>query len=158
MNDPSVIRPVDILLADDNDDDIVLVQESFATERLANLVSVVKDGEEALAYLRRQGKYADAPRPGLVLLDINMPKKSGLEVLHEMKQDPELRSIPAIILTTSRSEEDVVRSYAEGACSFISKPPDFAKLREVTRQFSLYWVMVARVPAVGGQTDARPAD
>lgn len=141
-------RPVDILLADDNDDDILLLQESFAAEHMANLVSVVKDGEEALTYLRRQDPYASAVRPSLVLLDINMPKKSGLEVLREMKQDPELRSLPAVILTTSRREEDVVRSYAEGACSFITKPPDFAKLQEVMHQFSLYWALVARIPCL----------
>ncbi len=152
------VQPIDILLAEDNDDDIVLLQESFAAVHLANLVSVVKDGEEALAYLRRQGNYASAPRPGLVLLDINMPKKTGLEVLQAMKQDPELRTIPAVILTTSRREEDVVRSYAEGACSFISKPPDLAKLQEVARQFSLYWGLVARVPTFGGQSSAHPAD
>jgi CheY-like chemotaxis protein len=147
-------RPIDILLADDNDDDIVLLQESFAAEHLTNLVSVVKDGEEALAYLRRQGQYASAPQPGLVLLDINMPKKSGLEVLEEMKREPALRSIPVVILTTSCREEDVVRSYAGGACSFITKPVTFGKLQEVVHQFALYWALVAHIPAVGEKTGA----
>lgn len=151
-------RPIEILLADDNDDDIVLLKESFAEERLATLVSVVNDGEETLDYLRRQGRYANAARPGLVLLDINMPKKSGLEVLHEMKQDPALRSIPVVILTTSSREEDIIRSYAEGACSFITKPVTFTKLKEVVHRFALYWVLVAKVPHAGGHADAHSAD
>jgi CheY-like chemotaxis protein len=141
--------PIDILLADDNDDDIVLIQESFAEERLANVIYVVKDGEQALAYLRRQGPFAQARRPGLVLLDINMPKKNGLEVLQELKQDPALRSLPVVMLTTSRAEEDVVRSYAAGACSYLMKPVDFEKLREVAHQFTLYWSLVSRIPASG---------
>jgi CheY-like chemotaxis protein len=120
--------PIGILLGDDNDDDILLLQESFAAEHLVKLEAVVRNGEEALAYLRRQGPYASDPRPGLVLLDINMPRMSGLEVLHEMKQDSKLCGIPAVILSTSCREQDIVRSYAEGACSFITKPGDFAEL------------------------------
>ncbi len=141
---------IEILLAEDNDDDVVLIQESFADEHLANVISVVKDGEEALAYLRRQDPYANAPRPGLVLLDINMPRKNGLEVLHEMKQDPSLKSIPVVMLTTSRAEEDVVRSYGEGACSYIMKPVRFEEFQEAVHQFALYWTLVARIPILSG--------
>lgn len=139
-------QPITILLAEDNDDDIVLIREAFGHGKLVNVLEVVKDGEEALAYLRRQGKYLDAELPGLLLLDINMPKKSGLEVLHEVKADPALRHLPVIMLTTSRREEDVIASYAEGACTFIPKPVEFGKLAEVVKHFELYWALVARIP------------
>jgi two-component system, response regulator len=108
---------------------------------------VVRDGEEAMAYLRRQGKYQNAQMPGLILLDINMPKKNGFEVLNEIKKDPALMHMPVVILTTSDSESDIVKSYAKGACSFITKPMDFDKLRDVARQFALYWALIARVPS-----------
>jgi CheY-like chemotaxis protein len=139
-------QPVEILLAEDNEDDIVLTQEAFGEARLVNVLHVVRDGEEALAYLRRQGPYREAARPGLVLLDIAMPKKDGFEVLRELKADPELLSIPVVVLTTSTSEEDVIRSYTAGACSFVSKPVRAERLREVLKQFALYWVLVAKVP------------
>ena len=102
--------------------------------------------EEALAYLRRQGEYQNARMPGLILLDINMPRKNGFEVLNEMKADPALVHIPVIMLTTSDNEADVVKSYAKGACSFITKPMDFDKFGEVVKQFALYWALVSRVP------------
>lgn len=138
---------MEILLVEDNEDDIVLEQEALAEARLVNLMHVVRDGEEAMAYLRRQGAYRNARTPGLVLLDINMPKKNGFEVLHEMKADPALSHIPVVMLTTSESEADVVKSYARGACSYITKPMDFDKFRDVIKQFALYWALVARVPA-----------
>ena len=137
---------VDILLAEDNEDDVFLIQEVFKREKLINLIQVVRDGEEALAYLRLQGKYKEARPPGLLLLDINMPKKNGFEVLKEMKADPALRQIPVVILTTSKREEDVARSYANGACSFISKRIDMGEMREVIKQFGLYWALVSRIP------------
>jgi CheY-like chemotaxis protein len=140
-------QPMEILLVEDNEDDIVLEQEALAEARLVNLMHVVRDGEEAMAYLRRQGAYRNARTPGLVLLDINMPKKNGFEVLHEMKADPALSHIPVVMLTTSESEADVVKSYARGACSYITKPMDFDKFRDVIKQFALYWALVARVPA-----------
>jgi CheY-like chemotaxis protein len=108
---------------------------------------VVRDGEEAMAYLQRQGEYHDAKIPGLILLDINMPKKNGFEVLKEIKADAHLRHIPVVMLTTSESEHDIVKSYAKGACSFITKPMDFDKFGEVIKQFALYWALVARVPS-----------
>ncbi len=143
-------EPMEILLVEDNEDDILLEQEALADAKLINLLYVVRDGEEAIAYLRRQGKYKNAPMPGLILLDINMPKKNGFEVLNEIKADPSLMHIPVIMLTTSDSEADIVKSYAKGACSFITKPMDFDKFRDVVRQFALYWVLVARVPSRQG--------
>lgn len=141
------VQPMEILLVEDNEDDILLEQEALAEARLVNLMYVVRDGEQAMAYLRREGEYQNARAPGLVLLDINMPKKNGFEVLHEMKADPALCHIPVVMLTTSEREADVVKSYAQGACSYITKPMDFDKFRDVIKQFALYWALVARVPA-----------
>jgi len=140
-------QPVEILLVEDNEDDILLEQEAVAEAKLVNLMYVVRDGEEAMAYLRREGRFQNAQLPGLILLDINMPKKNGFEVLNEIKADPALMHIPIVMLTTSDSESDIVKSYAKGACSFITKPMDFDKFREVIRQFALYWALVARVPS-----------
>ena len=138
---------MEILLVEDNEDDIVLEQEALADAKLVNIMYVVRDGEEALAYLRRQGRYHDAKKPGLILLDINMPKKNGFEVLQEMKADVDLRHIPVVMLTTSDREKDVVKSYATGACSFVTKPMDFDRFGEVAKQLALYWAGVARVPS-----------
>src|SRR5205085_3453463 len=124
-------QSVELLLVEDNEDDAVIVQEVFADMRLATLIQVARDGEEALAYLQRQGKYKDVRMPDIVLLDINMPKKNGFEVLEEMKKDARLRSLPVIILTTSQREEDVVRSYATGACSYIHKLVDLEQFKHL---------------------------
>ncbi len=140
-------EPMEILLVEDNEDDILLEQEALADAKLVNLMSVVRDGEEALAYLRRQGEYENARVPGLILLDINMPKKNGFEVLNEIKADPALMHIPVVMLTTSDNEADIIKSYARGACSFITKPMDFDKFRDVIRQFALYWALVSRIPS-----------
>ena len=140
-------QPMELLLVEDNEDDILLEQEALAEAKLVNLMFVVRDGEEAMAFLRREGQYQNAQTPGLILLDINMPKKNGFEVLHELKADPALMHIPVVMLTTSDSEADIVKSYAKGACSYITKPMDFDKLREVIRHFALYWALVARVPS-----------
>ena len=139
-------QPMEILLVEDNEDDILLEQEALKDAKLVNLMHVVRDGEAALNYLRRQGQYQDAQRPGLILLDINMPRKNGFEVLNEMKADAALMHIPVIMLTTSDNEADVVKSYAKGACSFITKPMDFDKFGEVVKQFAIYWALVSRVP------------
>jgi two-component system, response regulator len=140
-------EPMEILLVEDNEDDILLEQEAIADAKLVNLMYVVRDGEEAMAYLRRKGRYQNAQMPGLILLDINMPKKNGFEVLNEIKTDPVLMHIPVVMLTTSDSEADIVKSYATGACSYITKPMDFDKFRDVVKQFALYWALVARIPA-----------
>jgi CheY-like chemotaxis protein len=139
-------QPIEILLVDDNEDDVVLLEESFRDSKFLNLMQVVHDGEEALAYLRREGQYRAAKTPGLVLLDINMPKVNGFEVLRAMKADPLLRTIPVVMLTTSTRDEDIARSYDSGACSFVSKPVNFEKLKEVIKQFMLYWSLVSVVP------------
>ena len=137
---------VEILLAEDNEDDVFLIQEALAQEKLINIMQVVKDGEETMACLRRQGKYKEVKSPGLLLLDINMPKKNGFEVLKEIKADPTLRSLPVVIMTTSKQEEDIARSYANGACSFISKPVSMEQMRAAMKTFALYWALVSRIP------------
>jgi two-component system response regulator len=142
--------PLGILVVDDNDDDVVLLRESLRDQPAINVLHAVRDGEEAMAFLRRQAPYADAPRPGLVLLDINMPKMNGFEVLHEMKIDPLLRAIPVVILTTSNREADVLTAYTGGACSYVSKPVSFDRLKLMAGHFVRYWTTVSRIPAVEG--------
>ena len=143
------LRPLEILLAEDNDDDILLTQEALATGNLVNTLNVVRDGEQAMAYLRREGEYRDAPPPDLVLLDINMPMKGGLEVLKEMKEDLELRHIPVVMLTTSVREQDILSSYEDGASTFIRKPVRLDEFREILTEFQKYWAVVARLPNSG---------
>ena len=139
-------EPVELLLVEDNEDDIVLIEEAFTEARLMNVMFKVRDGVEALAYLKQEGQYKHRRRPGLVLLDINMPRKNGFEVLQAMKADPRLQSLPVVMLTTSDREDDVVRSYTGGACSYIRKPMSLQQLVQVVKNFELYWTMVSRVP------------
>ena len=146
MADDVQPQPIEILLVDDNDDDVVLLTESFQEARFLNLVQVVRDGIEALAYLRHEPPFENAHPPGLILLDINMPKMNGFELLQIIKNDPQLRMIPVVMLTTSTRDEDIARSYEGGACSFVAKPVDLDKLKEVVKQFSLYWTLVSIVP------------
>ncbi len=138
---------IKILLAEDNDDDIVMIQDAFARSRIINSFDVVKNGEEALKFLRKEGQYADRDRPGLILLDINMPKKNGFEVLEALKQDTRFDYIPVIMLTTSEREEDIVKSYKEGACSYITKPVNFNNFSKVIEQFALYWALISKIPS-----------
>ena len=142
-------QPVEILLVEDNEDDIIIIQEVFVDMKLATNVNTVRDGEEALAYLQRKGKYKVARVPDLVLLDINMPKMNGYEVLERMKKEPRLQSLPVIMLTTSQREEDFVRAYASGACSFIHKSVGLDQFREHLKQFEHYWAGVSRIPKSG---------
>ena len=145
----SLRQPITILMADDDPDDRLMTQEAFAECRLRNPLQFVSDGEELLDYLNRRGKYDDDaayPMPGLVLLDLNMPRKDGREVLREIKSDPRLQSIPVVILTTSKAEEDVVRSYKDGVNSFISKPVTFSALIEVVQTLGKYWLQVVDLP------------
>ena len=141
--------PVSVLLVEDNDDDVTLIREAIGEEDLVSITGVVRDGEEALAYLRRQGRYRKVSRPALVLLDINMPKKNGFQVLSELKSDAELRQIPIVMLTTSDRREDALFSYAVGASSFITKPVGFEALQRVMKRFAIYWSRVARPPSPG---------
>jgi CheY-like chemotaxis protein len=138
-----------ILLVEDNEDDIVLIKECLIEAKLINLIHVVKNGEEALLYLRGEDKYKGFEQPGLVLMDINMPRKNGFEALHEIKADPALAHIPVIILTVSASDEDVVRSYSEGACTFIRKPVNFERFKTVINELAVYWALVATIPKRG---------
>ncbi len=140
---------ITILMADDDPDDRLLMEDAMEEAHVANKFDFVEDGEQLMDYLHRRGDYADLadePLPGLILLDLNMPKKDGREALKEIKGDPNLRRIPIIILTTSKAEEDILRSYDLGANSFISKPVTFDKLVEIVRQLSNYWFTIARLP------------
>ncbi|MCM8812664.1 MAG: response regulator [Candidatus Omnitrophica bacterium] len=136
---------IDILLVEDNLDDIQITKRALKQANIINNLFVVRDGQEALDFLHHQGQYTDPAavrRPGLILMDINMPKVSGIEVLKKIKENPALRTIPIIMLTVSKREEDIVCSYATGCNSFIQKPVDFDKFVEVVRQIGLYWGVI----------------
>lgn len=140
---------VTILMADDDEDDCMLAREALAESRLANDLHLVRDGEDLMDYLYRRGKYIEiqtSPRPGLILLDLNMPRKDGREALREIKADPHLRQIPIVVLTTSKAEEDIYRSYELGANSFITKPVTFAALVEVMKTIGKYWFEIVELP------------
>ena len=142
-------RPIVILMADDDADDRMLTKDALTESRVLNDLRFVEDGEELLDYLKGRGVYADrekAPRPGLILLDLNMPKKDGREALKEIKADPELRRIPVVVMKTSKAEEDVYRSYDLGASSFITKPVTFDRLVELMRTMGQYWVEFVELP------------
>lgn len=139
-----------ILMADDDPDDRLLLQDAFDEIRLGNPISFVTDGVELMDYLHRRGAYvhlAGTELPGLILLDLNMPKKDGREALREIKQDPVLRTIPVVILTTSSAEEDILRSYDLGTNSFIIKPVTFDKLVDIIRKVTQYWFEIVRLPS-----------
>lgn len=136
-------QPIVILMADDDADDRLLVQDAMRDARVINDLRFVQDGEDLMEYLYCRGRYADgasAPRPGLILLDLNMPKKDGREALKEIKADPDLRRIPVVVLTTSKAEEDIFRSYDLGASSFIVKPVTFESLVELMKAMGRYWI------------------
>jgi len=137
---------VEILLVDDNEDDIVIIQEAFSEAKHMNVMNRVRDGDEALAYLRQEGPYGMAHRPGLILLDINMPKMNGFEVLEILKRDTSLCSVPVIMLTMSGRDEDILRAYRSGACSYIRKPVDLEEFVVICNQFELYWTAVSKIP------------
>jgi CheY-like chemotaxis protein len=142
-------RPVEILMADDDADDRLMAKKALEEYRLRNGIRFVEDGEELMDYLRRRGKYADpasSPEPGLVLLDLNMPRKDGREALAEIKADPALRHIPVVVLTTSKAEEDIIRSYDLGVNSYITKPVSFQGLAEAMRVLSQYWFEIVKLP------------
>jgi CheY-like chemotaxis protein len=145
-------QPITILMADDDADDRMLVKDAFAESRLNNALHFVEDGEQLLDYLYRRGKFTNlkgTPFPGLILLDLNMPKKDGREALAEIKAHPDLRRIPIVILTTSRAEEDILRTYDLGANSFITKPVTFENLVHVVQVLGSYWVEIVALPGAG---------
>ena len=141
----SEVRVINVLLVEDDPGDVLMTREAFE-EYLNNRLDVVNDGAEAIAYLRREGEYADAPRPDLILLDLNLPRRDGREVLAEVKADDSLRHIPVIVLTTSRADEDVLRSYQLHANAYVTKPVDFDGFIEAIRQIDHFFVSVVQLP------------
>jgi CheY-like chemotaxis protein len=142
-------KPFTILLADDDPEDQMLTRDALAENRCANQLDTVENGEELMDYLNRRGKFnhlANTPLPGLILLDLNMPKKDGREALKEIKEDPMLRRIPVVVLTTSKAEEDIYRTYDIGVNSFITKPVKFDGLVSAMRMLSRYWVEIVELP------------
>ncbi len=147
---PADVHGVSILLADDDEDDRLLAIDALREAKLANDIATVADGEELMDYLHRRGEYSDprsSPRPGLILLDLNMPKKDGREALDEIRADPELRRIPIVVLTTSEAEEDILRTYELGVNSFITKPVSFVGLVQIMRTLRSYWLEIVRLPS-----------
>jgi chemotaxis family two-component system response regulator Rcp1 len=142
---------IDILLVDDNPDDVELTVEALKSTKLANRIAVVEDGVEAIEYLNRRGKYTDAIRPSLILLDLNMPRKDGRQVLEEIKADEDLKTIPVVILTTSQAEEDIVRSYELHCNCYISKPVDLEQFTKVVRTIDDFWFAIVSLPATEGK-------
>ena len=143
----SATAPIDVLLVEDDPGDVLMTREAFEENKVANRLAVVSDGVAAMAYLRREGEYADVPRPDLVLLDLNLPRMDGREVLAAMKSDADLRHIPVVVLTTSEAEEDVLRSYSLHANAYVTKPVDFQRFIDVVRQIDDFFVSVVRLPA-----------
>ncbi len=142
-------KPITILIAEDDEEDRMLASEALRESRLTNEVRFVEDGEELLDYLRRSGKFSDpasSPFPGLILLDLNMPRKDGREALREIKADPALRRIPIVVMTTSKLEEDILRTYDLGANSFITKPVKFEGLVQIMREIGRYWIEIVELP------------
>lgn len=146
MRTPPNGRPIEILLVEDSPGDVRLTLESLKDSKVRNRVSVVDNGEEALAFLRGHNGYSQAPRPDLILLDLNLPKKDGRQVLHEIKADPELKRIPVVILTTSRAEEDILKTYSLHANCYISKPVNLDQFIHVVRSIEDFWLSIVKLP------------
>ena len=139
-------RQIEVLLVEDDPGDVVMTREAFQDYKVRNQLHVVNDGTEAMAFLRQEGEFAGRPRPDLVLLDLNLPKMDGREVLEAIKSDPELSSIPVVVLTTSENEDDVLRSYSLHANAYVTKPVDFERFIDVVRQIDDFFVSVVRLP------------
>jgi CheY-like chemotaxis protein len=137
---------IDVLLVEDDEGDALIIQEAFEYYKIRNRLHVVTDGDAALRFLRRMEPYAEAPRPGLILLDVNLPRLGGLEVLSELKSDPDLLVLPVVMLTSSRAEEDILRSYALHANAYVSKPVDFEHFIEAIRQIDDFFLTLVRLP------------
>lgn len=137
---------IDILLVEDNPGDVRLAQEALKESKVRNRLFVVEDGVEAMTFLRQQGKYADVPRPDLILLDLNLPRKSGREVLSEVKTDDALKRIPVVVLTSSTAEEDIMKCYDHHANCYITKPLDFNQFMEVTKSIEEFWLTIVKLP------------
>ena len=139
-------REIEVLLVEDDPGDVLMTREAFQDYKVHNQLHVVNDGEQAMAFLRQEGEYAGRPRPDLVLLDLNLPRLDGRQVLHAIKSDPELSSIPVVVLTTSEAEDDVLRSYSLHANAYVTKPVDFDRFIEVVRKIDDFFVSVVRLP------------
>jgi len=139
-------KVIDILLVEDNPGDVRLAQEALKESKVRNKLFVVDDGVEAMEFLRRQGKYASAPRPDLILLDLNLPRKSGREVLAEVKEDEDLKRIPVVVLTVSKAEEDIIKCYDHHANCYVTKPLDFNQFMQVTKTIDDFWLTIVRLP------------
>lgn len=146
-NLPTSARPAEILLVEDSPGDARLMQEALREGKVANRVSVAKDGVEALKFLRREAPYAAAPRPDLILLDLNLPKKDGREVLAEVKADADLKRIPVVVLTTSQAEEDILKAYNLHANSYMTKPVDFQQFLTLVQSIEDYWLVLVKLPS-----------
>ncbi len=141
------LRPVEILLVEDSPSDADLTEEALSDGKVLNHLHWVEDGVEALAFLRRQGKYADAPRPDLILLDLNLPKKDGRDVLAQIKADPRLKLIPVIVLTTSAAERDILKTYELNANCYVTKPIDLEQFISVVKLIETFWLAVVKLPS-----------
>ena len=139
-------KPIEILLVEDDPADIDLMQEALEESKLGNNLHVVVDGEEAMAFLRKEGKYAQKPRPALILLDLKLPKKNGREVLADIKSSDDLKSIPVVIISSSKGEEDIAKSYHLGANCYITKPVDFNKFVEIVQSLEEFWFTIVKLP------------
>ncbi len=137
---------IEVLLVEDDEGDVVMTREALDEGKVLNRLHVVGDGVEAIEFLRREGQYADAPRPDLILLDLNLPRRDGRQVLAEVKEDPELRRIPVVVLTTSEAEEDILRSYDLHANAYVTKPVDFDRFVAVIQQIDEFFISVVRLP------------
>ncbi len=146
MSHPPAQKPIEILMVEDSPTDAQLTIEALHAAKVANRLSHVEDGVEALRFLRQQDPYVGAPRPDLILLDLNLPRKDGREVLEELKRDPDLKVIPVVVLTTSRSEQDVLRSYQLHANCYITKPVDFTQFMEVVKSIEQFWLTIVTLP------------
>jgi CheY-like chemotaxis protein len=141
--------PIEVLLVEDDPGDVLMTQEAFEEHKLRNRLTVVADGDEALAYLRREGRYANAVTPDLILLDLNLPRRDGRQVLAEIKKDEQLGRIPVVVLTTSQADEDILRSYQLHANAYVTKPVDFDRFIAVVRQIDEFFVSVVKLPPRG---------
>lgn len=146
MADRGGLELTDVLLVEDDPGDVLMTREAFEHYQILNPLHVVGDGEQAMQFLRRNGEYTSMPRPGLILLDLNLPRRNGLEVLADLKSDAELLSIPVVVLTTSQADEDILRSYALHANAYISKPVDFDRFNEVIRQINKFFLTLVQLP------------
>jgi CheY-like chemotaxis protein len=146
MSERGGLELVDMLLVEDDPGDVLMTREAFEHYQIRNNLHVVSDGEQAMNFLRRAGDYAEVPRPGLILLDLNLPRRNGLEVLAELKADDDLLSIPVVVLTTSQAQEDILRSYSLHANAYISKPVDFEKFVGVIRQIDDFFLTLVKLP------------